>query len=94
MAQFITVEEHFLSDNLPGGLITLLRPPAVPAGTEERLRDTGKIRLQSMDENNIKFSVLSHLVAEAKPSDCPSILSTLAIPRCLGPWQGIAPNSR
>ncbi|KAF4996349.1 hypothetical protein FDECE_12493 [Fusarium decemcellulare] len=73
MAQFITVEEHFLSDNLPGGLITLPRPPAVPAGTEERLRDTGKIRLQSMDENNIKFSVLSHLVADAKPSDCPSI---------------------
>ncbi|KAJ3544928.1 hypothetical protein NM208_g2780 [Fusarium decemcellulare] len=73
MAQFVTVEEHFLSDNLPGGLITLPRPPAVPAGTEERLRDTGKIRLQSMDENNIKFSVLSHLVANAKPSNCPSI---------------------
>ncbi|KAF5023722.1 hypothetical protein F66182_4226 [Fusarium sp. NRRL 66182] len=73
MARFVAVEEHFLSEHLPRNLVALPRPPTLPAETEQRLRDTGSSRLQSMDENNIKFTVLSHLVADISPSDCPRI---------------------
>ncbi|RYP72557.1 hypothetical protein DL769_004431 [Monosporascus sp. CRB-8-3] len=73
MTQFITVEEHFLSDHLPDDEHNIAKPPAISAAAKEKLREIGKVRLQSMDENNIKFGVISHLVAAADPSVCRSI---------------------
>jgi predicted TIM-barrel fold metal-dependent hydrolase len=57
----ITLEEAFLSKAANEALPDLYRSLAGNLGVSERLKDTDKLRLGSMDDNGISLQILSHV---------------------------------
>jgi len=66
----ITLEEAFLSKAANEALPDLYRGLVGNLGVSERLNDTDKLRLSSMDGNGVSLQILSHVPGALSPEVC------------------------